>query len=583
MNIFELSEAKKNQLASEITDRILSETAELRPVDGELLQRFTSFPQVNQFLLFQVYQVWQLQMARFRHSYFDFDHPEVEKQLQVLQNLLSRHITIKPADMKPLLRNAVYNNLSLLANPEESLQNFFFAQMEQVQRGRYASLAPFFHDFHFAVGSIMRYHEKQGLDTVDKDVFAIKLNKVFELYEERGNRLDDYRRKRLEALTGKSLDALMEEDRSEREAEQHAQNALLEQAKERERLEAEKARKAAEAEAEAARAEEDARRQAQEAEARRRQTSFFDSFSVNAPVIELDSPPEIEEPIVEAFADTQAEEISLSSTEEKASEAETPAIADETLTVEVEVPEEVPQAPVKSAEKTVSTIADKLAETRETIADKLKADQSTVADKILKEGKESKTLIERFAGAAEDKEPEEEKPAAVTEEIKETIAEKVEEASEVIAEEVKEDIEEITEDKKEEAADIGGSVLDRFRKKAEETASGPAFEKPKTLADRLREESNGASTAPKTKVAAPLDANGEIIADDIPVHKQYQFVQKVFGGNHARFRAIIEKVNHAEGGSEVEEILEKYVLNNPHVQQGDPVVDEFAGMMRGRF
>ncbi|MEZ4684582.1 MAG: hypothetical protein R3B47_00490 [Bacteroidia bacterium] len=50
-----------------------------------------------------------------------------------------------------------------------------------------------------------------------------------------------------------------------------------------------------------------------------------------------------------------------------------------------------------------------------------------------------------------------------------------------------------------------------------------------------------------------------------------------------RFRAIIDKVNHAENNSEVEEILEKYVLHNQHVQQGDPVVDEFAGMMRGRF
>ncbi|MEZ4684583.1 MAG: hypothetical protein R3B47_00495 [Bacteroidia bacterium] len=513
MQTFELSEAKKNQVASEIAQRILDNAQVSQPVDGEHLQRFTAFPQINQFLLFQVYQVWQLQIARFRHSYFDFDHPEVEKQLQVLQNLLSRHITIKAADMKPLLRNAVYNNLSLLLDPEESLRNFFFAQQEQVPRSRYAGLAPFFHDFDFAVGSILRYHEKQGLDTIDKDLFAVKLNKVFELFEERGNDLDSYRASRIEALTGRSLQTLADEDEHERKAEKVAEQRLMAEAEEQARLEAEKARKAAEAEAEAARAEAEARRQAEEAETRRRQTSFFDSLSVNAPVIELDSPPEVEEPLLPLapVVDEQVEEIELP--------AEEPAVE----AVVESHPE--PEKPVEE-EKTVQTIADKLAATRETVADKLKDAKNTLADNFTKEGKENKTLIERLANG----QPETEKPVEIAapapQEVKEEskVEEIVEETKNTVEEKLKETLPE----------NAGGSVLDRFRKQNSEPAPEVEEAKPKTLADRLREEkSREKEAAPKIKVAAPLDANGEIVADDIPVHKQYQFVQKVFGGNHA--------------------------------------------------
>lgn len=561
MKKFDLSEAKKNQLAAEITQQILDEANLTHAVNGERLQHLTRFPQVNQFLLFQVYQVWQLQVARFRHSYFDFDHPEVENQLQVLQNLLSRHITIKVEDMQPLLRNAVYNNLALLINPEESLKNFFFTQLEQVPRSRYEALSPFFHDFDFAVGSIQGYHEKQGLDTVDRDVFAVKLNKVLELYEGRGNNLHDYRASRLEALVGRPLAKLQEEDQADAKAREEAQARLSEEAQKKAKIEEERARKAAEAREEAAQAEEAMRRQAEEADARRRQTSFFDTLSVSAPVIDLDAPAEADEPI----------------------------IVEATIPVSKVKKEKVaPKPAIEKVEKEVKaekqeTIAEKLASTRATVADKLKEAQETVADKFTSQ---DETIISKL-GVNKAEEPTVSKPEPLPKTIEPKVEEKVpveevvvpKEPIEVVVEE-KAATEEKVEAVKEEVNEKANSVLDRFSKQNDEPAEKEEQEeaKPLTVADRFRKNPETPAKPISNRVQGT-----EIIADDIPVHKQYQFVQKVFGGNHARFRAVIDKVNHAENADEVAELLNKYVVNSRNVKQGDPVVEEFANLMRGRF
>ncbi|MFK7970440.1 MAG: hypothetical protein AB8F95_08740 [Bacteroidia bacterium] len=547
MQNFQLSEAKKNQLAATIAKRLMSEAQEVHSVNGDHLQRYTSFPQVNQFLLFQVYQVWQLQIARFRHSYFDFDHPEVENQLQVLQNLLSRHIHIAPADMEPLLRNAVYNTLSLLCEPEENLKSFFFSQKESIPLSRYETLVPFFHDFDFAVHSILRYHEKQSLETLDRDVFAVKLDKVFELYEGRGNSIADYRQARLEALTGKTLNALKQEDDEARKAREVAQAELSAAAEAQAKLEAEKARKAADAEAEARRIEEAARQQAQAAEALRRQTSFFDGLTASAPVIDLETPPGANEPL------------------------EVP---------EPPKPEPKPEPKAKAPAKTKNvsqkapkkeTIADKLAATRDTVADKLRETKGTVADTFVQKpesvmdklgSKEDEPIV---SAPVEIELPEPKEVAVPEPKVVEAAAEKVKEA--------KAEVKEVTED----LGSEGLSVLEKLRKKPEPKAEEVVAEKPKTVADRFKKDT------PAKSAPASSGPGKEIVPDEIPVHKQYQFVQKVFGGNHARFRAIIEKVNHAENAGEVNEVLEKYVLNTQQVKGGDPVVDEFASLMRSRY
>ena len=109
----------------------------------------------------------------------------------------------------------------------------------------------------------------------------------------------------------------------------------------------------------------------------------------------------------------------------------------------------------------------------------------------------------------------------------------------------------------------------------------PQPERPLTLAERLRQQAQGSNPATPPPAATPADT--QIRLDGIPIHKQYQFVKKVFGGNNVRFRIIVDKINAATTREEVEETLQKFVFTAPEVDQTDAVVEEFVVLMRGRF
>ena len=80
-----------------------------------------------------------------------------------------------------------------------------------------------------------------------------------------------------------------------------------------------------------------------------------------------------------------------------------------------------------------------------------------------------------------------------------------------------------------------------------------------------------------------LNGNRKIKLDEIPIHKQYQYVQKVFDGNNVRFRIIVDKINNARNKEEVEDILDKFVFSNEDLDKTDAVVSEFIQLLRNRF
>ena len=79
------------------------------------------------------------------------------------------------------------------------------------------------------------------------------------------------------------------------------------------------------------------------------------------------------------------------------------------------------------------------------------------------------------------------------------------------------------------------------------------------------------------------DGNKTIKAEQIPVHKQFQFVQKVFGGSSVKFKVVLDKINKTDDLDGVIEVLEKYVFNDPNVNRNDKVSKEFEAMVRERF
>jgi hypothetical protein len=118
MKVITLSEEKLNELAQEAGERMMEgRYFNQGIIRGEELKTFATNGQVNKFLLFQVYQVWNMQLSKLKHPYFDFDQPEIQESLNVLRNQLSRNIAIKSQDFGVMLKRAIYNNLKLLTQP----------------------------------------------------------------------------------------------------------------------------------------------------------------------------------------------------------------------------------------------------------------------------------------------------------------------------------------------------------------------------------------------------------------------------------------------------------------------------------
>jgi hypothetical protein len=105
-----------------------------------------------------------------------------------------------------------------------------------------------------------------------------------------------------------------------------------------------------------------------------------------------------------------------------------------------------------------------------------------------------------------------------------------------------------------------------------EDASGES-EKPKTLADLFQQ-----------KVVAPTPAKvSHISLDNIPIHKQFQFSQKIFLGNNVQFRAFVQEVNTMETWEKTYDLLEESVVRPNNLKPEEPLLQEFIQILKNRY
>lgn len=591
MNTVHLSEETYQKLAHEAANRLFGEHYFAQgAIHGETLKDFCAISQVNKFLLFQVYQVWQTQIGYLRHPFFDLEHPEVEQQLRLLQNLLSRHISIKKDDFKPLLQQAVYNNLKLLFEPEQALKHFFFQERERLPIEVYARYAPFFSDFDFAVLGILHYAEKNGMRQVDKDIFSLKLDKAVELYAQKsGESALAYRAARVRTLTGRDMEEIADADARE-QAERETQRLAAEAAaRQREALEAEREKaerlEAEKAEAERIKAEQAAReaeklaRQREEEAKNELQSNFFDTLKPEGNFVELTEDP--------AEAVVKLEEEKSAS----AGPGDLPEIPIEVPPLEIPETAEPEPAP-EPAPEPETPVVPATPEERKSFDPLQDHDQQETHHDIrnlaemLKEQSGARSVLDNLGKAQEGNDHS--RLSALTEHSgKKSLADQLREKNHThennphAGEEKHPDpVKEPTETKPEAPAEpitsrtplIGpdaekrASVMDRFKKTEDNEGNGGNGGNGGSVMDRIRQQ-----------------AGVKIKAEEIPLHKQYQFVQKVFSGNSVRFRTIIEKANNARSAEEVEEIINKFVLGNAEVDASLNETQEFLSLLRSRY
>lgn len=100
-------------------------------------------------------------------------------------------------------------------------------------------------------------------------------------------------------------------------------------------------------------------------------------------------------------------------------------------------------------------------------------------------------------------------------------------------------------------------------------------EKPKTLADLFQQKSN-----PQPKSNANT---GPISLDNIPIHKQFQFSQKIFLGNNVQFRAFVQEINTTHSWEQANNLLQDKVIVPNNLKEEDAILQEFIQIIRNRY
>ncbi len=529
MNAILVPESQLHTMAQ----RIAAQLMEQKPlhqgvISGDEIQSFASHQQVNAFLLFQIYQVWDERIEQLKHPFFDFASEEVQSVLDTLKNKLAHHIRIDREAFTGLLERAVANALNFIFDPRSSFRSFFFTQQPSLPVERFAQYASFFTDWDFVVNSILRFYQKHEETAVDWAGFEEKMNRVAEIYEQKKDQtLQEYRAGLYKSLTGEDLQSLLNQLDSEREAKLAAERQAKE-AEDRRRLE--EVRRIAEAEqarleAERIAREEEERRRREEEEAKKR--TIFDQFSSRT-VEALD----LDDDLLATPA--KPAPVAGPATPAPAPVAEAPApapIAETPAPAPVAPAPEVPAAPAPVAETPASDEDKEFLEMAVALEPAPEPAKPVIPMTPHHGTNGSDSFLDRFQSAKADK------PAPV-----------------------------VPLEPKETPKEPAASVLDQLQ------------EKPQSIADKFAEQNR------QRKLHESLSSGGgKIKLDEIAIHKQYQFVQKVFAGNNVRFRIIVDRVNDARDAAEVEDILNKFVLSVDDLDREDPVVKEFVALLRNRF
>lgn len=488
-----LSDQQLNELVGSVTEKILDGRENLpEEIGGEEILHFAEHPQVNKFVLFQIYNDWSAHMKKLEHPYFDYSQPEVKKALRDFQTILSDYIRVPQADFRKMLEQAVYNTLKLIVNPEDAIGNFFFRENDNIPLEMFRRHAPYFDDFGHVLKALLRFFEKNNIPRVLRREFFEKFDKVVEIYEKKEARpVLDYQKERFLKLTGIELMAYL----------QRPAPAAKEPRSTHIQVPAESPAPKQNKPATPPPAQKEAQPQEQKPEGK-----LSDRF-------EKEETPSINQRFAQKEKQSLVERMKAERQEQKSQTPKVPEQPPVEQKTTVEPPQEVlpKEEPKKEQEATPET---------------------------------PRRRVPSLLGNRKDRKKAEEKPR------------------------------EEPQPQEEPERKVRKSTIDLFAERKRKEAE--LREKKRTLADKLgnKESKTLNEQAGVTKA---------IRTDQIPVHKQFQFVQKVFGGSSVKFKVVLDKINKTETIEEAKSVLNRYVFNDPTVNRSDKVCKEFEALVRGRF
>lgn len=137
-------------------------------ISGEQIVTATEYPQINYFVLREIFNRWETETARFKSAFFDFENPEVQKSFAEFKNTLSRYISVDKEGFKELLNQATKKTLELYLQPEaffvsdfRNLPDFKLTQAWLVKNN------VFFKDYNWVIQSL-----SESLGSPDNWIYA---------------------------------------------------------------------------------------------------------------------------------------------------------------------------------------------------------------------------------------------------------------------------------------------------------------------------------------------------------------------------------------------------------------------------
>jgi len=107
-------ESYSGNLAQKLSDSFFNERDF---ISGKEILEFTPIPQINLFILREVFRIWKGEVKKLESSFFDYKSQEVKDALYKFLNKLSQHIQIGKNDFAPVLKEAITNTILLVFSP----------------------------------------------------------------------------------------------------------------------------------------------------------------------------------------------------------------------------------------------------------------------------------------------------------------------------------------------------------------------------------------------------------------------------------------------------------------------------------
>lgn len=161
-------------------------------ISGKEILSLSPIPQVNLFVIRELFKAWRSETGKQKSIYFDNDHPDVKEALSNYMGVLSNHISIDKAHFTPLLKKAVNETLLVIFDPYD-----FFSLLVGGDGNR-LEIAPFKEEIKYLKINkrplermLQKLEEKNVADIPGNEAFAI-LDQILEEVNFTPEDLDEY-------------------------------------------------------------------------------------------------------------------------------------------------------------------------------------------------------------------------------------------------------------------------------------------------------------------------------------------------------------------------------------------------------